>query len=144
MASDVRAIAGFGGNTPSTLTKTNPMSIATANLDAFRYYERLERIHVYVAGHIGEPISLHRAANLACLGAKYFSAFFRQKTGVCFSAWLREQRVEHAAVLISNRDESVSRVASRVGFGSVRTFERAFRRRFGISPRDFKRLVRPG
>jgi two-component system response regulator YesN len=96
-----------------------------------------------VEHHGTAGLSLWRAAEIACLEPKYFSAYFREKVGLTFSAWRRRVRVAHAQTLIRAADADMEEVASAAGFGSVRTFERAFQRCVGQTPGAFRDLVRP-
>src|SRR5437879_2133236 len=109
---------------------------------ALKYYTRLRKVAVYVQSNLPRRISLKDAADVACLEPKYFSLFFSRKVGVGFGTWLRERRVEAAAELIRDCDDSLLRVAARVGFGSFRSFERAFAESIGIRPGEYSGKVR--
>ncbi len=111
------------------------------NQIAFNYYSRLSRVKHYVDQHFSEDISLQKAARVAALEEKYFSAFFRKKTGICFRQWLAELRVNKAIEIIRQNDASITDVSLIVGFRDLRTFERAFKKCRGMTPRDFKRTV---
>lgn len=113
------------------------------NLQVFDYYDRLGRVRELVEQHLDEHIPLSRAAEIACLERKYFSAFFRSKTGVCFRDWLAYQRSLRAAELMRGSNLSVTDVAFTVGFQDLRTFERSFKRCMGLTPLAYKRRVRP-
>jgi len=113
------------------------------NEAAFSYYKRLRRVQTYVTSHPGESLSLAKLAGIAGLEATYFSKFFRRKTGVGVHEWVNSVRVERAKVLIRQGNLSITRVAHEVGFPTLRTFERAFSRTLGITPRDYKKTVRP-
>jgi len=113
------------------------------NTEAFDYYRRLRRVRKLVEEHYDEQIPLDRAAGVACLERKYFSAFFRSKTGVCFRDWLAYQRSLRAAELMRRTNVSTLHVAFAVGFRDVRTFERTFKRCMGVTPGQYKRRVRP-
>jgi AraC-like DNA-binding protein len=110
---------------------------------AFRYYSRLSRLKDYVESHHTEHISLSTAAKIAHLEAKYFSKYFHRKTGIPFKYWLAFVRIKRAVHLISNTDESLTQIAASVGFESLRTFERAFKRIVNVTPYEFKRRIRP-
>lgn len=113
------------------------------SIDPFDYYERLGRVRTFVLDHLTEPLSLRAVAQVACVTPAYFSALFRRKVGMSFMTWLRHARVEEAARLLTERDWSIAHVAERVGFGSVRTFERAFRACLGHTPRAHRERHRP-
>jgi two-component system, response regulator YesN len=110
---------------------------------AFSYYSRLEKVERYVKEHCGEPVSLREIARVAGLEEKYFSTWFHAKTGVRFKEWLTHVRIMQATELLTRRDETITRVAFNVGFQDLRTFERAFKKHTGMTPRAFKKAISP-
>ena len=113
------------------------------NEKAFTYYGRLKKIRDFVNENYAEEIPLQKAAQIAAMERTYFSTFFRQKVGITFSEWLRLLRVSRAIEMISTSNYSISHVAFAVGFGDLRTFERAFKQYTGKTPSEFKRSQRP-
>jgi two-component system response regulator YesN len=110
---------------------------------AFSYYHRLHRVQEHVEGHLGEPLTLSDAAAVARLEKTYFSSFFHEKVGVCFRDWLTYVRIHHAMELIAAHNTPIRTVGEAVGYGEVRTFQRAFRRCVGLNPSAFRGFVRP-
>ena len=115
-----------------------------ADTTVFTYYVRLQKVKDHIDQHFAEEITVKRAAAIAGLEQKYFSAFFHAKTGICFKDWVTQIRVDRAMEMMQTRNHSITDVAAAVGFRDLRTLERAFKKRTGMSPRSFKRLVRPG
>jgi transcriptional regulator GlxA family with amidase domain len=111
---------------------------------AFTYYTRLGRLKTHLEQHIGEPLSAGEAARIAGVSQSYFSAFFHDRVGVRFTSWTRLVRIERARQMLDSADVSITDVAARVGFHDLRTFERAFKRTVSVTPREYKRRVRPG
>lgn len=109
----------------------------------FEYYARLGRVRDFVEDHVHERISLATAAAIATLEPKYFSAYFREKTGRCFSEWLTSVRVRKAMRLIRDRNITITRAAMSVGYRDLRTFERAFDRCTGMTPSAYRVEIRP-
>jgi AraC-like DNA-binding protein len=56
-----------------------------------------------------------------------------------FSAILDEERKKRACRLLHDHDLSVEDIAERLGYSDAANFSRAFRRLFGMSPRDYRR-----
>jgi two-component system response regulator YesN len=108
---------------------------------AFQYYARLERIKQHIEQNLSDHMSLEEAARIAGMERKYFSAFFHQKVGVCFRHWLMWVRINEAKRRMEARNHSITQIAFTTGFEDLRTFERAFKKCTGITPRDFKRSV---
>ncbi len=111
------------------------------NDQAFNYYARLARLRRYFDSHYSESISLADAARVVGLEKTYFSDFFHQKAGICFKDWIRHQRVCKACALIRSQNHSITTIAFAVGFRDLGTFERAFKRFTGKTPRAFKTAV---
>lgn len=109
---------------------------------AFAYYPPLGKVKRYV-DQSSEAVSLGAAARIAGLEEKYFSTFFRAKTGVRFKDWSTYVRLTRAMDMLRAEDHSITRVAFAAGFDDLRTFERSFKRLIGMTPRAFKRSVRP-
>ena len=115
----------------TSLSKNSPRNV-------FDFHPRLTDVKNYVYQHYSENISLRDAANIACLEEKYFSSFFHQKTGICFSHWLAQLRVNKAKKVMLRNNINITETAFIVGFRDLRTFERAFKRYAGITPQSFK------
>ncbi len=113
------------------------------NGEVFDYYPRLNRLRQYVEQSYSEPIPLEKAAGIAALESSYFSTYFRAKVGITFTDWVRQVRVEKAMKLMKASDFSITEVAYEVGFGDLRTFERAFKKHTLTTPIEFKKSVRP-
>jgi two-component system response regulator YesN len=113
------------------------------NEGAFEYYARLRKVKLYIEEDLSREIRLEDAAQVAGIEKKYFSFFFRKKVGVCFRDWLMCMRIAEAKRLMTARNYSITQVAFKIGFADLRTFERAFKRLAGLTPRDFKKSVEP-
>jgi two-component system response regulator YesN len=134
---------GKSGNAAHSPTGPPTFDPGSINKRAFDYYSRLQRIQQHVRDHPEELISLRRAARIACLSEAYFSSFFHEKVGVRFRDWRSHQKVLHAIELLETHNRTITEVAMGVGFGDLRTFERTFKRHTGLTPRQFRRAVRP-
>jgi len=113
------------------------------NGKAFNYYPRLKRLREYVEQNYSEPIPLEKAAGIAVLESSYFSCYFHVKIGITFTDWLRQVRIKKAMELMKASDFSITEVAYEVGFMSLGSFERTFKKYTLKTPREFKKSVLP-
>ncbi|WP_309121446.1 response regulator [Paenibacillus sp.] len=81
----------------------------------------------YMEANYAEPITLGSMAEMLYLNPAYFSALFKQKTGVTFVERLTAIRVEAAKHLLAATNALVTEVAERTGFRHVRHFNRVFK-----------------
>ena len=62
---------------------------------------------------------------------------FKRAYGVSIHACIIEARLEEAARLLSSGQMSVAAVAERVGYAKHSQFSEAFRKRFGVLPKNY-------
>ncbi len=107
-----------------------------------RSTEETARVLRYMEEHYDQEISLKVLAELACVSAHYFSAWFKAETGQNYKAYLTRVRMERAMELVMNSDLRTYEIAERVGYNNVRRFVDAFRAAYGMSPLDYRKLHR--
>ncbi|MBI4625823.1 MAG: helix-turn-helix transcriptional regulator [Verrucomicrobia bacterium] len=67
---------------------------------------------------------------------------FRQVFGTTVFGYLRERRMERARSLLQSGEATVLEAAARVGFSNPSNFAAAFRRQFGLNPKEFQLTAR--
>ena len=100
--------------------------------------QRLQRAALYVERHLGEPLTLERLAAEACISPYHFHRLFRLWLGEPVMEYVRRLRLEHAAYRLRASTRPVQSIARDVGYESADAFGRAFRDRFGESPRAYR------
>ena len=81
-----------------------------------------------------------RVAAIEGISERYLQKLF-EGSGSSFTHYLRERRLQRTSAELSNPAEahhSISEIAYRNGFSDSAHFSRAFRHRFGLSPREFR------
>jgi DNA-binding response OmpR family regulator len=66
---------------------------------------------------------------------------FRKYVGVTVFDYLREARMKEALGLLSETDLEVQTIANDLGYASAANFSTAFRERFGLSPRQYRKAT---
>lgn len=72
----------------------------------------------------------------------YMSHVIAEITGTSFRDWLTYVRVEASEKLLLSGDLPISTIAHEVGFSSVRYYNTNFRKWYGTTPSDFRRLFK--
>jgi AraC-like DNA-binding protein len=83
--------------------------------------------------------TVQRLAERACMSRSAFALRFKQKVGTSAIDYLTHWRMLRAAQMLVDSRESVSAIASSLGYESVSSFGFAFKREIGCSPRQFCR-----
>ena len=101
--------------------------------------------HLQAALHTEPPdaerlagLDVPTLARIAGLSRAHFSRRFGRAVGMAPGKYLMLARIRRAAELLARRDASVKAVALSLGFHDPNYFAKAFRRTFGLSPREFR------
>lgn len=100
----------------------------------------LKRIHyarTLLLQNLHDPPSLPDLARQAKLNEYTLKRGFRQVFGTTVFAYLHKYRLEQARQLLITGQMAVSEVMAAVGFTDRQHFAAAFRKQFGLSPREF-------
>jgi AraC-like DNA-binding protein len=97
-----------------------------------------------IEAKFARPISLSDVARAVRRSPAYLTTVVREQTGQTVVEWLVERRMAEARRLLQETDESVARIADRVGYSDATHFIRLFRRAHGTTPQAWrKRLESP-
>ncbi|PSN12600.1 hypothetical protein C7293_19415 [filamentous cyanobacterium CCT1] len=106
--------------------------------------DTVARIH-YAAeilrSHLETPPNQTELAQRVGIGHCTLNKGFREVFGVTPFAYLTRHRMEQAKQLLRQPDQTVAEVANRVGYANPAQFAAAFKRHFGMTPRDCMRGV---
>ena len=86
-----------------------------------------------------QPHTLDSLAARALMSRRTFTRHFRQLTGSTVQQWLLAERLVRAQQLLETTPLTVEAIAQQAGFGSALSLRQHFRRRFGVSPGDWRR-----
>jgi transcriptional regulator GlxA family with amidase domain len=98
----------------------------------------LRELQAWIPDHLDEDLSVAALARRASMSDRNFARAFRRETGMTPGAYVEATRVERARIALESGDLPVEEVARQAGFGTVETMRRAFRRRVGVSPIDYR------
>lgn len=96
----------------------------------------------YIQKHYREALRLEDVSNAIGFNATYFSTLFKKETGMNFSDYLTELRINKAKELLCQEDIMIIDAAEMVGYKDLKYFSRLFKKTTGISPSDYKKLYR--
>lgn len=90
----------------------------------------------------GEDISLKMLAFKYNISPEYLSKIFKDSTGINFSEYLKTVRMEKAKSLLQQSKAKVMEIAMQVGYNDPSIFIKVFKKEFGISPNEYRKLNR--
>jgi AraC-like DNA-binding protein len=127
---------------------TRPMSLAA---NAHDIPTRVLKAIDYIEDNLGEPwLTPQAVADAQGVSRRYLDALFESKK-FRLQGWIWERRLQRAAEELAIADplrtrfsKSILRIATDLGFKTPSHFSRAFSKRFGVPPREYRRLACEG
>ena len=95
------------------------------------------KILIYLSRNFKDEITLESVAREFGINPSYLSRSFRETFGISFIKYLTVLRLREAVILLRSGKFSVTECAYESGFGSMRSFYRAFHDEFGCTPREY-------
>lgn len=93
----------------------------------------------YLNSNYHRKVTLEEAASLVNMSVPSFARFIRARTGFSFVNCLNNIRIGSAArMLIDEPSETIASIAYRCGFNNLSNFNRIFKSKRGITPKEFR------
>src|SRR5450755_2271689 len=100
--------------------------------------KQVQPVMAFAARNLDEDVSLAALAQQAGLSVFHLHRVFSAAAGETPKQFTLRLRLDRAAVLLLTSRSSVLDVALSVGFQSHEAFCRAFRKKFGVTPRAYR------
>lgn len=104
-------------------------------------YDTYRRAIIYISENFKENISLRKTALSVGVSEEHLSRVFNASGRVGFSEIINSLRVQHAKIRLLNKNLSISDIALESGFGSVRNFNRIFKKHFNCTPSEYRKKL---
>ena len=104
--------------------------------------DEMTRARYYFEEHYNEDISIEQYAASRSMSTSWFSRSFRSATGTSPMQYILQIRIRNAQTLLETTDDSISNIASIVGYDNPLYFSRLFSRAKGVSPTGYRKIYR--
>ena len=105
---------------------------------------RLKSVLQRVEEEYAQPLTVEQIARGCGCSTSHFMRWFKQMTGTTFTAYLNERRLAVAAERLRQTSENILFIAGEVGFENLSNFNRQFKARYGMTPREYRRSSKTG
>ena len=100
---------------------------------------RLARVKEYIADNLEGDLTIAQLAKVASLSRFHFARAFKAAVGQSPHQYVSAHRLQHAKELLVHGDQSLIDIAIALNFSSQANFTRAFHRRIGMTPGQYRR-----
>ena len=100
----------------------------------------ITEMRVYMESHLDEKLTIDTMSQQFHISPTAFKSCFRQMYGTSIHRWLQLCRIERAAELLRTTPMEILLIAQAVGYEGLSQFNVVFKRHFGMTPRQYRKL----
>lgn len=110
------------------------LSVVSGNT---KYSTYVQKAVAYMKKHYREAVSLVDVADVLQISPAYLSTLFNQDTGMGFTEYLNQIRLEEAGELLKQGTYKQKEIASMCGFYNYPYFSTLFKKLYGMTPKEY-------
>lgn len=92
----------------------------------------------YIETHLDEPVAIGEIAERLDISHNHLTRLFQRHLGQTPISYLIERRLQRAERLLRHSNMPVKQIAAQVGVPDLQAFNKTFRSKFGVSPREYR------
>lgn len=92
----------------------------------------------YISENLKGELTLRDVCDSLGYEYHYYSTLFNDIFGMGFKSFINTCRVNRACTMLRDRGLSITDICAECGFGSIRNFNRAFKKISGITPSEYR------
>ncbi len=104
------------------------------------YLEQIQRGVDFIETRLDEELHLSQVARVAGISQWHFQRIFKALTGETLKTYVRSRRLANSLERLLTTQLRVLDIALLAGFESQESFARAFKKAFGLTPQEYRRL----
>ncbi|GAB3655932.1 GlxA family transcriptional regulator [Ramlibacter alkalitolerans] len=98
----------------------------------------IRQVQDHVLAHLDADLSVPRLAAHAGMSERNFARVFRAETGMTPAEFVEQARIDEARRLMQGSALPLKRLAANIGYANTDAFRRAFLRRLGVGPSEYR------
>jgi YesN/AraC family two-component response regulator len=103
--------------------------------------DAVEKVEEYIMLHLSEELTIGALASHAYISGTHLNRLFRARRNMSVNGYITERRMRAAEELLKTTNLSVASVSEKTGYGNYSYFIKLFKRRCGLTPREYRRRL---
>ena len=113
--------------------------------DMVKWHKKLNRLSLiadYIKENYASELSLEALAEIFGYSPTYLSRMFQKYAGINYKSYLQSIRVERAFQELANTEHTISETAMNNGFPNSKALAKAFQKKYGMLPSEYRGMQR--
>ncbi|WP_244835407.1 AraC family transcriptional regulator [Clostridium sp. BJN0001] len=100
---------------------------------------KIKKILNYIEDNYTRQISIQEISDYCNFSEYHFMRFFKKYIGMTCTEYINNYRIESSAHLLDETDKSIMDIALECGFNNISYFNKIFRKKYKITPTNFRK-----
>lgn len=102
--------------------------------------DKIKLVLNYINEHYSEDISINTLSNICEYSEYHFMRFFKKHIGLTCIQYINNFRLEKASILLTSTNSPIMDISLEVGFDNLSYFNKLFKRKYNLTPKEFRNL----
>ncbi|MEB8265603.1 helix-turn-helix transcriptional regulator [Mammaliicoccus sciuri] len=107
-----------------------------------KYDDIIQKTIFWIEDNLQEDITTKDITNIAGFSKYHFHRIFLAYIGVSFTNYIRRRRITQSAQMLLNSKHKIIDIAMYYRFESQEAFTRAFKKYYGLPPRQYRKIMK--
>ena len=117
-------------------------TIQKQNNSTAKYNEYIKKTIDYIERNISENFTVESLSVMVGISKYHFMREFKRITNHSVVEYINMRRCNRAQIMLKDKDISITEICDKCGFESTSYFSRVFKKYIGVSPKQFRTLIK--
>jgi len=103
------------------------------------YYKRFNEVLKHIHFNLDEKLDLEKLAKIASVSKYHFHRMMKSYLGESLGSYVNRIKIETGAKLLKYSETEISEIAYKIGYETPTSFNKAFKKQFGVTPTNFRK-----
>ena len=106
------------------------------------YIQSIYRVILYIEKNYSDNLTLEELSKVAHFSKYHFHRVFKSITNETLGEYIRRVRLQNSTKKLSSSKQNITQIALDIGYETNASFSKAFKKRFGITPKEFSNNIK--
>lgn len=102
--------------------------------------DKIKLVLNYINDHYSSDISINTLSHICEYSEYHFMRFFKKHIGLTCVQYINNLRLEKSSILLTSTNNSIMDISLEVGFDNLSYFNKLFKRKYNLTPKEFRSL----
>jgi AraC family transcriptional regulator len=106
------------------------------------YIQSVYKVILYIERNYHEELTLEELSKIASFSKYHFHRIFKSIIGETVGEYVRKVRLQNSTRKLSTSNQNITQIALDIGYETNASFSKAFKERFGVTPKEFSKNLK--